>query len=318
MSTQRAHWHLSSVSIRFRMQSQQKGYASSHSEGDSDDDDEQPGQKRGRKSDNLLDIPDRKEKHKVVEQKRREKTKELLAELQDLLPNTDDSKSSNLTMNTVLQCAIDFLTSRAADGGQDDGGGEDGGMHDIDVAYRSGFMMASMGIAYTGVDGTILEVNPAFASMLGYGTDQRHKLIGRTLFSLTTPQDIQNTLKAVSRLLSGELTHTSLTEHCVREDGTQGFYSVEMTCLWKNNKAHCIVCFMRPADEVTEQRPAAAGGIPDAQSGFMAGVMPNFNMPDVAGMQGLQGMPGMLGLGMQGQSQGMNPQLHGRHGMGGM
>ncbi len=42
-----------------------------------------------------------------------------------------------------------------------------------------------------GVDGTILEVNPAFASMLGYGTDQRHKLIGRTLFSLTTPQDIQ-------------------------------------------------------------------------------------------------------------------------------
>jgi len=62
---------------------------------------------------------------------------------------------------------------------------------DIDVAYRSGFMMASMGIAYAGVDGTILEVNPAFASMLGYSADQRHKLIGRTLFSLSTPQDMQ-------------------------------------------------------------------------------------------------------------------------------
>ena len=62
---------------------------------------------------------------------------------------------------------------------------------ELDVAYRSGFMMASMGIAYAGVDGTILEVNPAFAGMLGYHADQRHKLIGRTLFSLSTPQDMQ-------------------------------------------------------------------------------------------------------------------------------
>ena len=57
--------------------------------------------------------------------------------------------------------------------------------------------MASMGIAYAGVDGTILEVNPAFASMLGYSADQRHKLIGRTLFSLSTPQDMQVILPRV-------------------------------------------------------------------------------------------------------------------------
>ena len=34
----------------------------------------------------------------------------------------------------------------------------------------------------------------------------------------------QNTLKAVSRLLSGELTHTSLSEHCIRQDGSTGFF----------------------------------------------------------------------------------------------
>ncbi len=33
--------------------------------------------------------------------------------VQDLLPNTEDSSTTNLTMNTVLQCAIDFLTARA-------------------------------------------------------------------------------------------------------------------------------------------------------------------------------------------------------------
>ena len=81
------------------------------SEGDSDDDEEQPDTKRARKSGS--DGPDRKEKHKVVEQKRREKTKELLADLQELLPNTDDAGGANLTMNAVLQCAIDFLTQHA-------------------------------------------------------------------------------------------------------------------------------------------------------------------------------------------------------------
>jgi PAS domain-containing protein len=118
-------------------------------------------------------------------------TKELLADLQDLLPNTEDAGGANLTMNTVLQCAIDFLTQHAANGdNKESAASEDTNSSglDIDVAYRSGFMMASMGIAYAGVDGTILEVNPAFASMLGYSADQRHKLIGRTLFSLSTPQ----------------------------------------------------------------------------------------------------------------------------------
>lgn len=42
-------------------------------------------------------------------------TKELLADLQDLLPNTEDAGGANLTMNTVLQCAIDFLTQHAGE-----------------------------------------------------------------------------------------------------------------------------------------------------------------------------------------------------------
>lgn len=230
-----------------------QGYNSSNNS-DAESEDEEPGSKRQRKSGGGGggddDLGDRKEKHKVVEQKRREKTKELLTELQDLLPNTDESTSANLTMNTVLQCAIDFLTSRATHGagGDNDAADDTSGTNDIDVAYRSGFMMASMGIAYTGVDGSILEVNPAFATMLGFGADQRHKLIGRTLFSLTTPQDIQSTLKAVSRLLSGEIAHSLLIENCYRQDGQPGFFRMEMNCMWKANKAQCFVCFIRPAE----------------------------------------------------------------------
>ena len=174
---------------------------------------------------------------------------------------------------------------------------------DIDVAYRSGFMMASKGIAYAGVDGTILEVNPAFASMLGYSADQRHKLIGRTLFSLSTPQDMQNTLQAVSRLLSGELTHITLSEHCLRQDGSVGFFSVEMNCLWKNNKAHCIVCFIRPADEGMQGRQVGMGLVDPSGNGVSPMGM-SMGMGGVPGMP-LSGMsmsdPSLLGMQQQPQ-----------------
>ena len=46
----------------------------------------------------------RKEKHKVVEQKRREKTKELLSDLQELLPNLDSSNPSAQVCVCVCVC----------------------------------------------------------------------------------------------------------------------------------------------------------------------------------------------------------------------
>ena len=48
---------------------------------------------------------ERMEKHKMLERKRRERTKDLVAELQALLPGADVN-GDNLTMNTVLEEAI--------------------------------------------------------------------------------------------------------------------------------------------------------------------------------------------------------------------
>lgn len=74
--------------------------------------------------------------------------------------------------------------------------------------------------------------------------------------------------------------------------------SVEMNCLWKNNKAHCIVCFIRPADEGTPQRPSqtAGGQIPDVhQGGFMAGMMPPQGPQQSLQGLGISHMQGMSG-----------------------
>eukprot|EP00960_Hanusia_phi_P070324 767282-Hanusia_phi.AAC.4 len=90
----------------------------------------------------------RKEKHKVVEQKRREKVgdvgRRMTSAPQDLLPNLDSTNSAALTMNTVicsvemsaddsllgqvLQCAIDFLSKNASSvQSQNSGNGTNGG-----------------------------------------------------------------------------------------------------------------------------------------------------------------------------------------------
>ena len=95
----------------------------------------------------------------------------------------------------------------------------------------------------------------------------------------------QNTLQAVSRLLSGELTHVTLLEHCIRQDGSVGFFSVEMNCLWKNSKAHCIVCFIRPTEEGLQVRQGGHGahGVGVDNGGFQN--VGSMNMGSIPGMQ---------------------------------
>jgi len=188
-------------------------------------------------------------------------------------------------------------------------------MDDVERAYMSGFMLASMGIAYAGADGSIQSVNPAFAGMLGYSSEQRYKLVGRTFFSLVAPQDMQNTLKTVAQLLSGELTHIPLTQNCLRQDGTSATFSVEMNCLWKNNKVRCIVCFMRPADETASSHRA-----PESQPShqphqqFDGGFSGGASVPGMPSPYGQHhqagGIPGMPPMGFPGQ---MGSQLSGAH-----
>uniref|UniRef100_A0A7S0E1M9 BHLH domain-containing protein n=1 Tax=Hanusia phi TaxID=3032 RepID=A0A7S0E1M9_9CRYP len=68
--------------------------------------DEKPAKKAPKRS--LAATIERMEKHKILERKRREKTKELMSELQTLIPSVESVQES-LTMNTVLEEAIEHL-----------------------------------------------------------------------------------------------------------------------------------------------------------------------------------------------------------------
>ena len=73
--------------------------------------DEKPAKKAPKRS--QAATIERMEKHKILERKRREKTKELVSELQGLIPSVE-TVPEGLTMNTVLEEAIEHLKAQHA------------------------------------------------------------------------------------------------------------------------------------------------------------------------------------------------------------
>jgi len=73
------------------------------------------GEAKGRKAPkrSLAATIERMEKHKILERKRREKTKELMSELQGLIPTEQGDMGDSPTMNTVLEEAIEHLKNIA-------------------------------------------------------------------------------------------------------------------------------------------------------------------------------------------------------------
>ena len=80
-------------------------------ESDVNADDGRPAKKVPKRS--LAATIERMEKHKILERKRREKTKELVSELQGLIPSVE-MVPEGLTMNTVLEEAIEHLKAQHA------------------------------------------------------------------------------------------------------------------------------------------------------------------------------------------------------------
>jgi PAS domain S-box-containing protein len=70
-----------------------------------------------------------------------------------------------------------------------------------ETRFRSFFDNAPIGKCITSPTGTLLRVNPAFATMLGYTTDE---LTGRPFATLTHPDDAAQSLEGSRRLLAGE------------------------------------------------------------------------------------------------------------------
>lgn len=90
-------------------------------------------------------------------------------------------------------------------------------MAEAEQRFRRAMQDSAIGIAIVGLDGRILEANPAFATMLGYSRDEIEAL---TFFQITHPDDLQIGRETMDRLKAGTAHAFHFEKRYLRKDGT--------------------------------------------------------------------------------------------------
>jgi PAS domain S-box-containing protein len=85
-----------------------------------------------------------------------------------------------------------------------------------EARFAAAFASSAIGMALVAPDGTMIEVNDALASMLGYEVDE---LRGRSYASITHPDDLEGDLTLAGELFRGERTTYPLEKRYLRKDG---------------------------------------------------------------------------------------------------
>ncbi|WP_244482777.1 PAS domain S-box protein [Mesorhizobium sp. Root102] len=83
--------------------------------------------------------------------------------------------------------------------------------------FRRAMKDSAIGIAVVGLDGSILEANPAFAAMLGYNREEIEAL---TFFQITHPDDLQIGRETMDGLKAGTVDAFQFEKRYLRKDDT--------------------------------------------------------------------------------------------------
>lgn len=87
-----------------------------------------------------------------------------------------------------------------------------------ELMLRSAFEDAPIGMAVAALDGHVLDVNAALASLLGYDRDE---LVGRHLGELTHPDNLEANLRMVAELLQGGGATFRMEQRCLQASGEE-------------------------------------------------------------------------------------------------
>lgn len=92
--------------------------------------------------------------------------------------------------------------------------------------FREIFEQAALGLAHLGLDGRWLKVNRRLAEMAGYPPQEME---GMSFQQLTHPEDLEDNLLRLDRLLSGEVASFSLEKRLLRKQGGHVWVNVSVS-----------------------------------------------------------------------------------------
>ncbi len=90
-------------------------------------------------------------------------------------------------------------------------------LRESEELFRATFDQAAVGVAHVGLDGRWLRVNRKLCDILGYECEE---LLGKTFGEVTHPDDLDEDLDYLRRMLAGELETHSREKRYIRRDGS--------------------------------------------------------------------------------------------------
>ena len=109
---------------------------------------------------------------------------------------------------------------------------------------------APMGIIMASLTGEVVRCNSLFFNL--FGLDKMSET--PSLFSLTAPSSVPDTMQAATNLISGRTNVVSLRKRCFRRGNVEDEFHVEMRCIRKNNAPKYMVCYVRRAGSSEDER----------------------------------------------------------------
>jgi PAS domain S-box-containing protein len=124
-------------------------------------------------------------------------------------------------------------------------------LRESEERFRAIFYQAGVAIAQTSIDGHWLLVNDRFCEILGYS---RNELQERNFVDITHPDDREDSVTQVSRLLAGEISSFSLEKRYIRQDGVTVWGRVFVSLV--RDQQNQAQYFVDVVEDITKQREA--------------------------------------------------------------
>lgn len=115
--------------------------------------------------------------------------------------------------------------------------------------FRSLFEYSEAGINVRDTDGKYLNVNPAFARMMGYSKEE---LVGINFNTITHPGDVETGMANMNTLLTGQRNHFQMEKKFIRRDGSILWANVTVSTV--RDKAGKIISFVGVTQDITGRK----------------------------------------------------------------
>ncbi|PZV38174.1 diguanylate cyclase [Mesorhizobium kowhaii] len=127
--------------------------------------------------------------------------------------------------------------------------------------FRRAMEDSAIGIVVVGLDGRILEANPAFAAMLGYS---REEIEAQTFFQITHPDDVQIGRETMDALRAGTVNSFHFEKRYLRKDGTPIWAHLAGSVIRDENSGHPL--YLVSQIENIDARKQAEARIAEAET----------------------------------------------------